>query len=239
MIRRIRKEFGRAGCSDRTAVRRATSTRRWVWRRTDTSPPECDRRTTRPATWPAVDAVHGSAPLRFRARDPGRTPHAAVWRCREDRECTCTTGLRPERAALPPSGVRTRGALGCARSSRQLVTALVAACLQHCAAGPGAHPLAETMLLGTTAVIGLVGALHAALLELHSAALTGRQQLRSKRRPTRSGNARTACKTRVARHPVATEPRAMGATGAAVRRRPRSLLRCALAQFWLSTRCGQ
>ncbi len=130
------------------------------------------RRTRRPAAWPVVDAEHGCERRRVRARDPVRTPHAAVWRFLEDRVCRCTTRLRPERAVRPQQCVRTRGALGCARSSRQTVTALGAPRLQHGTASTGAHPKAEAMLLGPAAVIGLVGALHAALLELHSAALT-------------------------------------------------------------------
>ena len=37
--------------------------------------------------------------------------------------------------------------------------------LQDCAAGTGAHAIAEAMLLGATAVIGLECALHARLLD--------------------------------------------------------------------------
>jgi hypothetical protein len=45
------------------------------------------------------------------------------------------------------------------------VPALGATALQHITPGAGAHTGPETVLLGTAAVIGLVGALHAALLE--------------------------------------------------------------------------
>ena len=50
------------------------------------------------------------------------------------------------------------------------MTALGAARLQHVAAGAGAHAGAEAVLLGAATVVGLVGALHAALLELPQAA---------------------------------------------------------------------
>ena len=75
-----------------------------------------------------------------------------------------------------------RGALGCARSSRQTVTALGTARLQNVAAGPGAHPVAEAVLLGTAAVVGLVGALHAALLELLVAAFQSTKTFATARR---------------------------------------------------------
>jgi hypothetical protein len=45
------------------------------------------------------------------------------------------------------------------------VTALVTPSLQDGAAGTGAHALTEAMLLGAAAIIRLVGALHAALLD--------------------------------------------------------------------------
>ena len=76
----------------------------------------------------------------------------------------CTTALRPELACPRLKGARSRDALGGGRSSRETVPALGAAVLQHFAASAGAHAGAETVLLGTAAVVGLVGALHATLL---------------------------------------------------------------------------
>ena len=58
-----------------------------------------------------------------------------------------------------------RCALGYARSSRQTVATLVATSLENGSPGTGAHTVAEAMLLRTTTVVRLVGALHAALLE--------------------------------------------------------------------------
>jgi hypothetical protein len=84
---------------------------------------------------------------------------------RMDREETCTRALRPERGDPRATDARSRAALGCARSSRQLVATLGAASLQHGAAGTGAHPAPEPVLAGTAAVVRLVGALHATLLD--------------------------------------------------------------------------
>jgi hypothetical protein len=44
------------------------------------------------------------------------------------------------------------------------VPALGATCFQHGSPGAGAHPVAETVLLGAATIIRLVGALHATLL---------------------------------------------------------------------------
>ena len=154
-----------AGWTDRTSVRRTTAWRRTAGRRTGSTPPAVARRTRRPPGRPAADGAHGCVRRRDRGRAPARRPHAGVWTYPEDPEERCTTGLRPERAARWRRGARTRCALGCARSSRQAVTALGAAGLQHGPTGAGAHPGAEAVLLGTATVVGLVGALHAALLE--------------------------------------------------------------------------
>ena len=151
---------------DRTSVRRTIVRRRPGGRRSDRSPTPADRRARRPTHRPGVDDGPGCGPRRIRARDRARTPHGAATSYPGDRGDRCTTGLRPERAARPRRGDRTRCALGCARSSRQTVTTLGAARLQHRAAGAGAHPRPEAMLLGTATVVRLVGALHAALLEL-------------------------------------------------------------------------
>jgi len=165
MTRRIRTECAARSAPDRTAVRRTIVTRRTAARRTDRSPVGGRQRTRPAAAWPAADGEHGCVRRRARARGPGRTPHAVVCRCLEDREGRCTTALQPGYAALARRCARTRCAPGCARSSRKTVTTLGAAGLQHCPAGSGAHTVPKAVLLGTTTVVGLECALHAALLE--------------------------------------------------------------------------
>lgn len=114
--------------------------------------------------WPGV--ADGAGRARPPARRVGRwrTPHAGEWRCRVDRRERCTTGLRPG-----PGDPRRRGAgksyvSGSARSRREAVTTLGATGLEHRPTGSGAHPGTESVLHRPAALVGLVGALHAALL---------------------------------------------------------------------------
>ena len=116
-----------------------------------------------------------------RERHPGR-------RCGwiEDERAPESSG--PGASALVPSDGGRRRVPGCARSSRQAATALVATGLQHGATGPGAHPLAEAVLAGTTPVVRLERALHAILLAGHrrgcaatsSGAAPGRRKCRQR-----------------------------------------------------------
>lgn len=82
-----------------------------------------------------------------------------------DRGGNCTRALRPGLGDPRATVARRRRVPGCARSSRQLVAALVTASLQHGTTGTSAHPLTEAVLTGTTTVVWLVGALHATLLD--------------------------------------------------------------------------
>ena len=158
MIKRWRPLSWRSTDPDRTPVRLWIVTRRWVAPRSDT---------TREATCASTaelgaDDASDFARRPVRRRDRSQTPPSVAWRW--DRVRTYTTGLRPERAALRRPDTRTRCALGCARSSRQTMATLGTACFQHCPPCTVAHAVTEAVLLGTTSVVGLVGALHAALL---------------------------------------------------------------------------
>ena len=145
-------------------ARRTTVTRCPESRRSGNRPAALRQRTRRPGRPPAVDDEHGCVRRPVRGRARARTPHVAASWNPEDRGERCTTVLRPERAGRRRRGAGRRCARGYARSSREAMAALGAAGLQHGAAGPGAHAGAKAVLLGTAAVVGLVGALHAALL---------------------------------------------------------------------------
>ena len=146
-------------------ARRTTVTRCPETRRSGSRPAALRQRTRRPGRPPAVDDEHGSVRRPVRGRDRARTPHAAASWNPVDRGERCTTVLRPVHVGLRRQGAGRRSARGYARSSREAMAALGAAGLQHGAAGPGAHAGAKAVLLGTATVVGLVGALHAALLE--------------------------------------------------------------------------
>ena len=133
-------------------------------RRSDSRPVAATPRTTRPGRPPEGADARGCAPRPAQGRDRGRTPHGVASWNPEDRGERCTTVLRPEHAGPQWRGAGRRCALGYARSSREAVAALGATGLQHGTTGPGAHTGTETVLLGTATVVGLVGALHAALL---------------------------------------------------------------------------
>ena len=75
-----------------------------------------------------------------------------------------TTPSPTTSVVLRLGGVETRSGHAGRRSGRQPVPTLGAARLQNGAAGPGAHPRAEAVLLGSTTVVRLKGALHACLL---------------------------------------------------------------------------
>ena len=122
----------------------------------------------KPPATPAVAAVTDCVQRPDRRRDRSQTLPAEA--PRRNRECVYTTALRPENAALVGTDAKKRCALGCARSSRQAMAALVATGLQHGTSRAGAHPVAKAVLLGTATVIWLVGALHAALLEMRTTA---------------------------------------------------------------------
>lgn len=141
---------------------RRTDVRRWPeFRRTGTNPVEVTQRSAASA-----DAgAGGCGRPQDRARDRTRTPPEGVMRT--DRGGRCTRESRPGSAGPPPSDGERRSVPGCARSSREATTALVTPRLQHGAPGPGAHPLPEAVLAGTTPVVRLERALHAILLAGH------------------------------------------------------------------------
>jgi len=161
---RISRAVDGATGRDRPASRPMTVRRCRADRRTGTPPAAGARRTRRPATWPSAGAEPDCERRRVRWRDPWQTPREAASWIRVGRGDCCTRALRPERDGPPRRGGRRPDALGFARSSRQTVAALGATCLQHGTTGPGAHPVAKAVLLGPATIVGLVGALHAALL---------------------------------------------------------------------------
>lgn len=220
-IRRTSRESGSAGPADPCSVAR-TTVRRWLAaRRSGTRRVAAGRMTRRSAAGCADGAAPGSSSPPDRGRAPPQTPHEAECCFLADRVRTCTTGLRPELAGPRSTIGRRSGAPGCARSSRQTVAALGAPGLQDGAATSGAHAVAETVLLGTATIVGLVGALHAALLELHAAALTGSTSIVLT--AGLGGPTTTNRKPTVARRVVATEAPTRRLEGA-VRTPSRSLL---------------
>lgn len=92
-------------------------------------------------------------------------------------------------------GAGTRPARGCGRSSREALAALETATLEDVATSASAHPSAKAVLLGTTQVVGLVGALHADLLGdsrrqgASRGYTTGRREPRSPQRAAGGGYA--------------------------------------------------
>lgn len=167
---RIRAESGAATGRDRPAERRTTVRHRPTGARSGTPRPEVGPRWRRPATWPSAAGEPGCVRRPVRGRDPLRTPPAGEWTRPGCRGCSCTRGLRHGRAGLAWRAAQTRCAPGDARSHRQTVATLGPTGLEHVAAGAGAHPVAEAVLLGTTTIVRLVRALHAALLEPPAAA---------------------------------------------------------------------
>jgi hypothetical protein len=146
------------GDRDRTPVRSGSASSPSGWRRSGTSPVATGARPAAPAAADEDDCA--LRPDRWRAR--ARRPPLGV--SPQDRECTCTTALRPGFVGLREPNAQRRCVPGCARSSRQAVSALGATCLQHGSPGAGAHAVTEAVLFGTTTVVRLVGALHATLL---------------------------------------------------------------------------
>lgn len=138
--------------------------RRRSSRRPEVIPRRGSRRPGAPtnAGFPAVDAGFGSGPPHF--------PRSVQWRTRSvvigpvQRRERHTTPSPTTCAVLRLGGVEIRSGHAGRRSGRQPVPALGAARLQHGPPGPGAHPSAEAMLLGSTTVVRLKGALHACLL---------------------------------------------------------------------------
>src|SRR5262249_20270583 len=63
-------------------------------------------------------------------------------------------------AFLPSAAGRTCHGRGPVRSGRQPVPALQPSCLQHRSARPRRHAVTKAVVLGSFAVVGLVGALH-------------------------------------------------------------------------------
>lgn len=97
-----------------------------------------------------------------RRRGRWRTP---LWAARpRDRSDSCTTAHRPGFVAHHAKPARWCSVPGFARSSRQTVATLGAACLQNGAATTGAHTVAKAVLTGLAPIVRLVGALHATLL---------------------------------------------------------------------------
>ena len=167
---RIRTGSGPTTGRGRPADRPTTVRHRPGAARSGTPRPGVDPRRRRPAAWPSADAAHGCVRRPVRGRDPLRTPPAVGWTRPVGRGCSCTRGLRHGRAGHAWTVARRRCAPGDARSRRQAVATLGTAGLDHGATGAGAHPVAEAVLLGTTTIVGLVRALHAALLEPPAAA---------------------------------------------------------------------
>lgn len=170
---------------------------------------------------PAGDAGDGCVvpPARRRARS--RTPRASrcASRSSEDRDTRCTRGPNTGSACRHAPDERSRSGCGSDRSSRQTGAALGATALQHRAAGPGAHPSTEAVLLGTALVVGLKRTLHVVLL------VTRPTQFGRVPRLSRSLVAR---RCRTTRPDKATGPGPVAATGGgqtttgqyAARRRP-------------------
>ena len=92
-----------------------------------------------------------------RRRGRSQTPPAAA--IREDRGRTCTTALRHERASRLELHAQRRLDRESARSSGQTVAALGTTSLENGTPTTGAHPGAETVLLGTLQIVRLKGAL--------------------------------------------------------------------------------
>lgn len=148
----------RSASPDRTAVRRTNVRRRQEQPRSGT-----DRASVRWSAGRNAAAVgRDCAPRQDQRRGRWRRPLAvaAAW----DRGRMCTRALRPAPAGPRRSTARSRRGRGCARSSRQTSAALVATGLDDSTPATRAHASTKAVLLGTTAVVGLVGALHAVLL---------------------------------------------------------------------------
>jgi hypothetical protein len=147
----------------RSAPRRRSSAGETnVRRRTDdrppgTSPVAGSDPPARPTTGRADAAVPGCGRRPGPRRGRSQTPREAA--TRTDRGERCTTKLRPGLGRRPATGARRRSAPGCARSSRQLVAALVPPSLQHGTTCTGAHAVAEAVLASPATVVRLVGAL--------------------------------------------------------------------------------
>lgn len=88
--------------------------------------------------------------------------HGAVER--QGRSPWSTTAIRHAHGRRARAARRTRSVHGGDRSRRQAVPALGAPRLQNGSPSPSAHAVAETVLAGTPAVVGLKCALHADLL---------------------------------------------------------------------------
>ncbi len=82
-----------------------------------------------------------------------------------DQRAWSATALRTEHAFPPDAVGRRRHVRGAVRSSRQPLAALEPTIPQDRTPGPRAHALPEPVLLGTAQVVGLIGALHADLLD--------------------------------------------------------------------------
>ena len=124
-----------------------------------------NRAVDRPPTAPKrregdVSGDYGRRPARRCGR--WHSPHGAVER--QGRSPWSTTAIRHGHVRRVRAVRRTRSVHGGGRSRRQAVPALGAPGLQNGPTSPSAHAVAETVLAGTPAVVGLKCALHADLL---------------------------------------------------------------------------
>lgn len=158
----------RTATARRGATRR-TTVRRWPdEHRSGTNRGEVLSRPTTREVGAESDCVRQLVRLRGRPQTP--LAEATL----TDRVNKYTTRHRPEHGDLSSTADERPPGLGCARSSRQTVTALVATGLQDGSSGTGRHPMTEPVLLRTVTVVRLEGALHAMLLGLTDKAVRGR-----------------------------------------------------------------
>ena len=147
----------------------------WLLRQpVEPSPPSANRLEGRPIGASADDAVDAArdvgrpmaqpADSRSAQREGDRVNHG---QCRNEGQAHRWRYVgrdepSPRSSSRSPIGARreARETVASARSGRQTRAALGAASGQNGTAGTSAHPQAETVRLGATAVIGLVGALH-------------------------------------------------------------------------------
>ena len=155
-------------------------------RRRDRSPAE--RRTAQESL--EAGAGRGCVARRNRRRGRWRRPPAAGrdW----DRGRTNTTASRSATGRLIAGGAGRRRVREPGRSSRQTGAALGPTGLQDRATASGAHPRTETVLAGSTSIVGLIGTLHGDLRNLrdNSCSLCGRRRQRPSSRLTSQGYGR-------------------------------------------------
>jgi hypothetical protein len=197
---------------------------RWDARRTG-SPrgPNPRRRSARAG---ADGAGCGSRPGPRPAR--WRRPHAADQPVR--RRGTSTTAPLRSTGVRASEAVRSRHGVAAGRSGRQPVAALEPPVLQHGAPCSGAHAMAEPVLLGPPAIVGLKRALHPFLLISTSSRRSNRactQARRQRERPYRPFKARgPGPRAATGTAPTHRSPHAGGRLGAVLASRCYGALSC-------------